>query len=86
MMKEEQEAKKLPPKYTGKWATASKEEVDAELAKGKRRMCAPCAGARGVTGRNYGVMGGNRGAEGWRPGGAGGAGRGKAGEAQRAEE
>ena len=34
MMKEEQEAKKLPPKYTGKWATASKEEVDAELAKG----------------------------------------------------
>lgn len=34
MMKEEQEAKKLPPKYTGKWATASEEEVDAEMAKG----------------------------------------------------
>jgi len=34
MMKEELEAKKLPPKYMGKWSTASKEEVDAELAKG----------------------------------------------------
>jgi glutamyl-tRNA synthetase len=34
MMKEEQEAKKLPPKYTGKWATASEEDVDAEMAKG----------------------------------------------------
>ena len=34
VMKEELEAKKLPPKYMGKWSTASKEEVDAELAKG----------------------------------------------------
>ncbi len=33
-MREEAEAKKLPPKYTGKWATASVEEVAAELAKG----------------------------------------------------
>ena len=33
-MKEEQEAKKLPPKYTGKWATASAEEVAEEMAKG----------------------------------------------------
>ncbi|GJP41602.1 hypothetical protein CLOM_g1256 [Closterium sp. NIES-68] len=33
-MKAEQEAKKLPPKYAGKWATASEEEVAAELAKG----------------------------------------------------
>jgi len=34
MMKEEQEAKKLPPKYMGKWATATPEEVEAEMAKG----------------------------------------------------
>lgn len=34
MMKEEQEAKKLPPKYTGKWATATPEEVAAEFEKG----------------------------------------------------
>ena len=33
-MRAEQEAKKLPPKYAGKWATASEEEVQAELAKG----------------------------------------------------
>ncbi|CAI5465197.1 unnamed protein product [Closterium sp. Yama58-4] len=33
-MKAEQEAKKLPPKYAGKWATASEEEVAAELARG----------------------------------------------------
>ena len=33
-MKEEQEAKKLPPKYMGKWSTASKEDVEAEMAKG----------------------------------------------------
>lgn len=33
-MKEEAEAKKLPPKYMGKWATATKEEVEAEFAKG----------------------------------------------------
>eukprot|EP00243_Klebsormidium_subtile_P004449 TRINITY_DN18434_c0_g1_i1.p1 TRINITY_DN18434_c0_g1~~TRINITY_DN18434_c0_g1_i1.p1 ORF type:complete len:618 (+),score=172.39 TRINITY_DN18434_c0_g1_i1:62-1915(+) len=30
----EQEAKSLPPKYAGKWATASKEEVEEELRKG----------------------------------------------------
>ena len=34
MMKEEQEAKKLPPKYMGKWSTASAEEVAEEMAKG----------------------------------------------------
>jgi glutamyl-tRNA synthetase len=28
------EAKSLPPKYSGKWATASKAEVEAELQKG----------------------------------------------------
>ncbi|CAI7829212.1 unnamed protein product [Closterium sp. NIES-54] len=33
-MKAEQEAKKLPPKYAGKWARASEDEVAAELAKG----------------------------------------------------
>lgn len=33
-MRAEQEAKKLPPKYMGKWATASEEEIEAELAKG----------------------------------------------------
>lgn len=33
-MKAEAEAKSLPPIYRGKWAKASKEEVDAELAKG----------------------------------------------------
>lgn len=33
-MKAEAEALKLPPIYRGKWASASKEEVDAELAKG----------------------------------------------------
>ncbi len=33
-MKAEAEEKKLPPIYRGKWATASKEEVEAEMAKG----------------------------------------------------
>lgn len=33
-MREEAKANNRPPKYCGKWATASKEEVDAELAKG----------------------------------------------------
>lgn len=33
-MREEQEAKKLPPKYAGKWARASDAEVQAELEKG----------------------------------------------------
>lgn len=33
-MKKEAEEKKLPPIYRGKWATASKEEVDEMLAKG----------------------------------------------------
>eukprot|EP00879_Flechtneria_rotunda_P014958 GHRR01015628.1.p1 GENE.GHRR01015628.1~~GHRR01015628.1.p1 ORF type:complete len:230 (+),score=73.31 GHRR01015628.1:297-986(+) len=33
-MKAEAEAKKLPPIYRGKWPSASKEEVDAEMAKG----------------------------------------------------
>ncbi|EFJ14774.1 hypothetical protein SELMODRAFT_180792 [Selaginella moellendorffii] len=33
-MKELAELKKLPPRYTGKWATASKQEVDAEIARG----------------------------------------------------
>ena len=33
-MKKDAEAKKLPPIYRGKWATASKEEVDAMLAAG----------------------------------------------------
>jgi len=33
-MREEAEAKKLPPKYMGKWATATAEEVQAELDKG----------------------------------------------------
>jgi len=34
MMKAEQEAKKLPPKYAGKWATASEEEVKEMMDKG----------------------------------------------------
>lgn len=34
-MREEAKAKNLPPKYNGKWAKASQEEVEAELAKGK---------------------------------------------------
>jgi|TARA_B100001540_G_scaffold317585_1_gene351407 glutamyl-tRNA synthetase len=33
-MKAEQEAKKLPPKYAGKWATASEEEVKEMMDKG----------------------------------------------------
>jgi len=33
-MKAEQEAKKLPPKYAGKWASATEAEVAAELEKG----------------------------------------------------
>jgi len=33
-MKAEAEAKKLPPIYRGKWSSASKEEVEAEMAKG----------------------------------------------------
>ena len=33
-MKAQQEAAKLPPKYAGKWAKATQEEVDAEKAKG----------------------------------------------------
>ncbi|KAI3438090.1 hypothetical protein D9Q98_000532 [Chlorella vulgaris] len=33
-MKADAEAKKLPPIYRGKWATASKEEVEAQLAAG----------------------------------------------------
>ena len=33
-MKAEAEEKKLPPIYRGKWATASKEEVEAEMARG----------------------------------------------------
>eukprot|EP00475_Leptophrys_vorax_P005656 TRINITY_DN13403_c0_g1_i1.p1 TRINITY_DN13403_c0_g1~~TRINITY_DN13403_c0_g1_i1.p1 ORF type:complete len:525 (-),score=36.28 TRINITY_DN13403_c0_g1_i1:72-1460(-) len=33
-MRAQQEAQKLPPKYAGKWATATGEEVEAELAKG----------------------------------------------------
>eukprot|EP00240_Pyramimonas_obovata_P000457 CAMPEP_0118934974 /NCGR_PEP_ID=MMETSP1169-20130426/14622_1 /TAXON_ID=36882 /ORGANISM="Pyramimonas obovata, Strain CCMP722" /LENGTH=589 /DNA_ID=CAMNT_0006877941 /DNA_START=70 /DNA_END=1839 /DNA_ORIENTATION=+ len=33
-MKAEQEAKKLPPKYAGKWATASAEEVQEMMDKG----------------------------------------------------
>ena len=36
-MKEEAAAKGLPPQYSGKWATASQEEVDEMFAKG-----APC--------------------------------------------
>ena len=35
-MKLAAEAAKLPPKYTGKWATASQAEVDAALAEGKQ--------------------------------------------------
>ena len=35
-MKQAAEAAKLPPKYTGKWATASQAEVDAALAEGKQ--------------------------------------------------
>ncbi|KAI5064195.1 hypothetical protein GOP47_0020865 [Adiantum capillus-veneris] len=34
-MREEAKAKNLPPKYSGKWAKANKDEVEAELAKGK---------------------------------------------------
>lgn len=33
-MKADAEAKKLPPIYRGKWSSASKEEVEAEMAKG----------------------------------------------------
>ena len=33
-MREEAKAKNIPPRYYGKWATATKDEVDAELAKG----------------------------------------------------
>lgn len=33
-MREEAKAKNLPPKYNGKWAKASQDEVEAELAKG----------------------------------------------------
>ncbi|GBG78006.1 hypothetical protein CBR_g25940 [Chara braunii] len=33
-MRKEAEAKKLPPVYSGRWATATQEEVEAELAKG----------------------------------------------------
>lgn len=33
-MREQAKAKNLPPKYTGKWASASHEEVENELAKG----------------------------------------------------
>lgn len=33
-MKEIAELKKLPPVYSGKWATATDEEVQEELAKG----------------------------------------------------
>lgn len=33
-MKAEQEAKKLPPKYAGKWASANEAEVATELEKG----------------------------------------------------
>lgn len=33
-MKEIAERKKLPPVYSGKWATATDEEVQEELAKG----------------------------------------------------
>ena len=35
-MRAEQEAKKLPPKYVGKWKTASEEEVKAMEATGAR--------------------------------------------------
>eukprot|EP00250_Pteridium_aquilinum_P019075 c24280_g3_i1 orf=227-2053(-) len=34
-MREDAKAKNLPPKYNGKWAKASQEDVEAELAKGK---------------------------------------------------
>ena len=34
-MKKEAEEKKIPPIYRGKWATASKEEVDAMVAAGE---------------------------------------------------
>ncbi|MCO5610756.1 hypothetical protein L7F22_064997 [Adiantum nelumboides] len=34
-MREDAKAKNLPPKYNGKWAKASEDEVEAELAKGK---------------------------------------------------
>lgn len=34
-MREEARAKNLPPKYTGKWAKASQDEIEAETAKGK---------------------------------------------------
>ncbi|KAH7437544.1 hypothetical protein KP509_05G077500 [Ceratopteris richardii] len=33
-MREEAKAKNLPPKYNGKWAKASNDEIEAELAKG----------------------------------------------------
>eukprot|EP00955_Chlamydomonas_euryale_P017625 188322-Chlamydomonas_euryale.AAC.1 len=33
-MKQDAEEKKLPPIYRGKWASASKEEVDAAMAAG----------------------------------------------------
>ena len=33
-MRTEQEEKKLPPKYAGKWNRASEAEVEAEVAKG----------------------------------------------------
>ena len=35
-MKETAKLKQLPPVYTGKWATASDDEVQEELAKGTR--------------------------------------------------
>lgn len=34
-MREEAKAMNLPPKYNGKWAKASQDEVEAELAEGK---------------------------------------------------
>lgn len=33
-MKEDAKLKQLPPVYTGKWASATNEEVEEELAKG----------------------------------------------------
>ena len=43
-MKEVAKLKQLPPVYTGKWATATNEEVEEELAKGTPytyRFCVP---------------------------------------------
>ena len=60
-MKAEQEAKKLPPKYAGKWATASEEEVKEMMDKGVPFTYRFACGGRTHRDRRHGARQGRMG-------------------------